>query len=331
MSDFAIARVRSSPSLALIKYWGKKPGSRNLPATTSIALTLAGLDTRSELRALAPGAPDLVRLGGAEQPPERFAPFFDEARRLFKTDISFSVSSENSFPSSAGLASSSSGFAALALGCAGLAGLPAGPRRDALASEAARLGSASAARALYGGFTLLPSGAKKAEALYGAEYWPELRILVALTSAAPKGDSSRGAMERTRLSSPYYRAWINDSKTLSREALIALAARDQERLGELMRLSYLRMHASAMAADPPALYWLPASMAVIRACAALRARGIGAWETMDAGPQVKILCMASDMDAIRSALLEAWPSLGLLETRAGPAPDIVVSEAAGQP
>jgi diphosphomevalonate decarboxylase len=331
MNEYAAAKVRSSPSLALIKYWGKKPGGHNLPATTSIALTLAGLDTRTELCALPPGAPDQVRLGGADQPPERFAPFFAEARRLFGTGLSFSASSENSFPSSAGLASSSSGFAALALGCAGIAGLAAGPRRDALASEAARLGSASAARALYGGFTLLPAGARKAEALYGPEYWPELRILVALTSAAPKEDSSRGAMERTRISSPYYRAWLKDSKALSREALIALASRDQERLGELMRLSYLRMHASAMAADPPALYWLPASMAVIRSCAALRARGIGAWETMDAGPQVKILCVAGDLETIKSALLEAWPSLGLLETRAGPAPDLELAEGTGQP
>lgn len=317
-------RVRTSPSLALVKYWGKLEGPHNLPATTSVALTLAGLDTSTTARSAGrgAGAADQVMLDGEGQPPARFQAFFDEARRLYKTDFRFYADSHNSFPSSAGLASSSSGFAALALAAARLAGLAPGAETAALASEAARLGSASAARAVYGGFTVLPAGARRAERLYGPEYWPELRVLVAVTSRAPKDDSSRGAMERTRLSSPYYRAWVEDAKLLADEALFALAAKDLQKLGELMRLSYLRMHASAMAADPPALYWLPASLACIRACAALRARGIGAWETMDAGPQVKVLCLDSELAAVRSALAEAEPTLSFIETRPGPDPDL---------
>jgi diphosphomevalonate decarboxylase len=39
---------------------------------------------------------------------------------------------------------------------------------------------------------------------------------------------------------------------------------------------------------------------VIRACEELRAGGIGAWETIDAGPQVKILCLEKDAGAVLS-------------------------------
>ncbi len=306
----------------MVKYWGKQNGNRNLPATTSIAVTLGGLDTISVIRSGEPGKPDRVSLGGTEQDPGRYVEFFHEARSLFHFEASFSASSVNSFPSSAGLASSSSGFAALALGCARLAGLPDSEETFALASEAARLGSASASRAVYGGFTLLQEGGVRAEPLFPAKWWPEFRILVAVTSRAPKPSASRASMENTRLTSPYYGAWVENSRTVAREALAALRGKDLERLGEMARLSYMRMHASALAADPPIVYWLPASVAVINACAELRAHGIQAWETMDAGPQVKIICLEPDLAAIRSALREQMPDLVLVEARPGRAPDL---------
>jgi len=314
--------VRASPSLALVKYWGKLPGGRNVPATTSIAVTLGGLDTTSTVEAGLPGLPDSVELAGIEQAPDRFSLFFREARKLFGFSESLNVNSNNSFPSSAGLASSSSGFAALALACSRFAGLSdGGPSLDTV-SGLARIGSASAARAVFGGFTMLPAGSLSAEQLYDERWWPELRILVAVVTESAKAESSRSGMERARLSSPYHDAWVKNSELVASEALIALARKDLERLGELARLSTFRMHAQAMAADPPILYWIPATLAVIEACAALRSHGISAWETMDAGPQVKILCLKNELATIRAELIERLPGLRLIEARPGPAPDV---------
>ncbi|OHD81449.1 MAG: diphosphomevalonate decarboxylase [Spirochaetes bacterium RIFOXYC1_FULL_54_7] len=322
-------RIRTSPSLALVKYWGKLTRGRNLPATPSIAVTLGGLDTATVIHTRSHDQPDEVRLAGQVQEPARFEPFFTELRRRLHTDLHFLAYSDNSFPSSAGLASSSSGFAALGLGCTCLVSnhgcdTPVMPDQvlTALASELARIGSASAARAVYGGFTHLPAGAKRAERLYGPEHWPALRILVAVTSTAPKADSSRSAMERTRLSSPYYGPWIHDAKVVCAEALIALDRQDLQRLGELARLSYLRMHASAMAAEPPVLYWLPASLGVIQACATLRTKGVRAWETMDAGPQVKVLCLDQELGRVRQELADAVPGLSFIEAKPGIDPDL---------
>ena len=259
--------IRANPSLALVKYWGKCRFGRNRPASTSLALSLAGLTTRTELRLLPPGAAaDQMTLGGQIQPDERFAAFFDQARRLYRHQRRYQAISSNDFPSAAGLASSSSGFAALALGCAALAGQAAGAdfpatgdclaadglsaRQLTQASALARLGSASAARAVYGGWTWLPAGAAAAIPLQAAGFWPDFRVLVVVASRSAKADSSRGAMNRTRASSPYYPAWLRDAVAVSREARLALYRRDLERLGQLARLSYSRMHASALPAAP---------------------------------------------------------------------------------
>jgi diphosphomevalonate decarboxylase len=289
-------------------------------------VTLGGLDTLSAVRFNHPGQADTVLLDGVPQSPDRFSTFFAQARKMLETTLPFAVSSHNSFPSSAGLASSSSGFAALALACTVLAraepaaALP--PELLDRASTLARCGSASAARAVYGGFTMLPTAGLQARPLHGPEHWPDLRILVVVTSRQPKDQSSRDAMERTRKSSPYYGAWTRDARQMAAEALRALERRDLERLGTIARLSYLRMHASAMAANPPILYWLPASLAVIQACAALRAQGISAWETMDAGPQVKILCTTGEMATIRAGIVQSVPGVTFIEAWPGRHPDI---------
>jgi diphosphomevalonate decarboxylase len=288
-------------------------------------VTLAGVYTETRVR---PAAADCVVLEGAEQPPERYAPFFEALRRRLRTDLRFRAESTNSFPTAAGLASSSSGFAALAAACARAAG---GELAAQELSALARVGSASAARSLFGGFTLLPAGARAARQLFSEQHWPELRVLVAVVTGQAKPLSSRQAMEATRRGSPFYRAWLASAGSLLAEATEALKRRDLERLGELARLSYSRMHAALLASDPPLLYWLPATVALVRECAELRRQGLGAWETIDAGPQVKVLCLAAEAGRIAAELQEATgatePSCGrILECRPGPAPEVRVEE-----
>jgi diphosphomevalonate decarboxylase len=213
------------------------------------------------------------------------------------------------------MASSSSGFAALAGACARAAGC--NPSLADL-SAIARVGSASAARAVFGGFALLPSGARRARPLFGPEHWPDLRIVVAITRRGPKPVSSRRAMEETRAGSPYYFSWIKESAALLPEALRALERRDLELLGEAARRSYSLMHAAILASRPPILFWLPATVAVIHACAEMRAEGIGAWETIDAGPQVKVLCLAFDAGRIETRIGSLSSGIQTIVCRPGP-------------
>jgi diphosphomevalonate decarboxylase len=184
-------------------------------------------------------------------------------------------------------------------------------------SELAGTGSRSAARAIFGGFVLLPANASYARQVYTQDYWPQLRVLVVVVEEKPKEIPSREAMTQTAHSSPYYPTWIRSSRRLLKEALAALERRDIERLGAIGRISYMRMHAAMMAGNPPIRYWKPVSLAVQDVCGELRKRGTGAWETMDAGPQVKILCTAEHTETIRTELLQRLPDLHIIESYPG--------------
>ena len=59
------------------------------------------------------------------------------------------------------------------------------------------------------------------------------------------------------------------------------------------------MFATMLSADEPVLYWLPSSIEVLHRLAELRKRGLGYWETMDAGPQVKVLTTEDDVEYLR--------------------------------
>ncbi len=300
------------PSLALIKYWGKQDTQLNLPATTSLAVSLNELSSKVEVCL---SDRDRVILDGKEQAPERYSLFLDNIRSVLKTDHHYDIMALNDFPGSAGLASSSSGFAALTAACAALSGQEVLPPD---LSSMARLGSASAARSIFGGFTLLPAGSSAARPLYDHHYWPELRVLICLVDEGPKMLSSRSAMERSRNTSPYYDAWIKDAQTVSDEAVRALEQKDLERLGSLMRLSYQRMFATMFSADPPIIYWKPGSLALIHLAQELRTQGIGIWETMDAGPQVKYFCLDQDTKRIKALIEARFPEMKVLVSRPGP-------------
>ncbi|RKX72151.1 MAG: diphosphomevalonate decarboxylase, partial [Spirochaetes bacterium] len=289
------------PSLALIKYWGKADSVENLPATPSLAVTLDGLKTETSVwisrSTSGENTTDAVFIDGVLQEKNRFEPFFRDFRKLMGKKMPglgvFSIKAESSsdFPSAAGLASSSSGFAALACACNVAA--EADLTREEL-SALARIGSASAARSLYGGFTSLGEGRKHAKQLFNENWWPEFRIIILELEKEPKEISSRQAMEQTRLTSPYYNAWVKDSVDLMSEAEAALRDKNLEILGPIIRKSYLRMFATMFAADPPVIYWKPVSLGVIRLCEKMRSEGISVWETMDAGPQVKLFCTENE-------------------------------------
>ncbi len=287
----------ASPSLALTKYWGKVDGGANIPATSSLAVTLRELS--STTRVERSGGTDTVLIDGVPQSESRFAPVFEAIRAETGSAERFLVESSNNFPTAAGLASSSSGIAALVCAVNALLGseLPAWKL-----SRIARVGSGSAARAVFGGFTVLPAGGTEAQPVYDADHWPELRVVVAVLQSAPKAVSSREAMERVRRTSPYFGPWMETAEELFAEAREALSIRDLERLGHAMRLSYLRMFSTMFAADPPVLYWQARSLAVIHACEDLRREGVPAYETMDAGPQIKVLTTEDHVERVRAAL-----------------------------
>lgn len=309
MTGHAVA----GPSLALIKYWGKRSAADNTPATGSLAVTLAGLESRTSVRF---DDRDSVVLDGREQALERFDAFLLGLKRALGLEgRGLAFASRNTFPTAAGLASSSSGFAALVGAAAALCETP--PDAAAL-SALARLGSGSATRPVYGGFTVFEAGALAALPEHDEHHWPEFRVLLCIVRDEAKPTSSRDGMEVSRLTSPYYPAWVEGSPALLAAARGALTERRWDHLGPLIRQSYLRMFGTMFSSEPPLVYWQPESLAVIKALEALRDEGYTAWETMDAGPQVKVFCPADQADALSAELNRRVAGLRVLVAAPGP-------------
>jgi len=306
----------ASPSLALVKYWGKLPGGVNLPATSSLAVTLDGLRTTTRITA---SDEDSILLDGSPQPIDAFSPIIDAFRRRSSSGARVRIESTNDFPTAAGIASSSSGFAALALGLDAFYGTGMTPTE---LSAAARTGSGSAARAVFGGFTVWRAGEPSAERVREASHWSDLRILIVLLHAGRKPVSSRAGMNRTAETSPIYDRWCTESEALFTRALEALRSRDLEALGTAMRESYLFMFSTMFTTRPPVIYWLPESLAVIRAADAMRASGIPVWETMDAGPQVKLVTTAEHASSVESAVRAEVPGAKIMLSSPGGEPEV---------
>lgn len=295
-------------NIALVKYWGKRDAALNLPAAGSLSLTLKELGTRTTVRfGEHLGPRDRLRLNGQEPDDPtrtRIVAFLDLVRAYAGTDARAEMVSENSVPTASGLASSASGFAALALAASRAAGLSLTPEQ---LSVLARRGSGSAARSIFGGFVRMTAGTAPDGTDAHASPIPEgdgwtLRLVVAVTAAGPKAIGSTAAMERTERTSPYYQGWVASIPRDLLEARAAIAERDLPRLGALIERNALRMHASAMAADPPILYWTPATVAAMETVRRLRDEGIPAYFTIDAGPHVKALCSAGVATQVEAAL-----------------------------
>ena len=310
----------ANSNLALVKYWGKADESAKRPASASLSVTLDSLSTAAGVRFSRELREDAIE-GLPAAPAARVKEFLDRFRARFGVDGRAIVAIASNFPVAAGLASSASTFAALAKAAAGASGLTLS---DPELADVARMGSGSACRSIYGGFVeWRPDGNDSVvEPVAPKEHWP-LAILVAVTSERPKAVSSSEGMRRTVATSPYYRAWIESGAADLAAVRDGIRERSLARVGTVAEANCLRMHAAAMAASPPLLYWQPATLAVMERVWRLRGRGVEAYFTIDAGPQVKVLCERSVADSIASAIAAVPGVLRVLRSGPGDAPQVV--------
>ncbi|MEO9014352.1 MAG: diphosphomevalonate decarboxylase [Terrimesophilobacter sp.] len=296
--------ARANSNIALIKYWGKRDAALNLPAVGSISVTLDALSTQTTVAFRAGTGEDELLLDGAPASATRAHRMLDLIRERAGTRSAATVTSTNNFPTGAGLASSASGFAALAVAACAAAHVDASPRQ---LSILARRGSGSAARSIFGGFVELHAGTAPdgsdafAEPILDAADWP-LSVVVAITSRKAKSVTSTAGMGRSAASSPFYSAWTDTAEQDLADMRSAIAARDFARVGELTEYSCLKLHALMITTRPALIYWNAATVAAIHTVRELRDGGIPVYFTIDAGPQVKALCTPADAPAVAQAL-----------------------------
>ena len=286
--------AQAHPNIALVKYWGKQERVGNLPATPNLSITLAGLTTTTHVT---DAAKDAFVLNDAPADDPKLNRWLEILRGSF--DIPpLEIHSSNDFPTSAGLASSASGFAALITAINAFCELGLD---QAMCSQWARRGSASAARSIYGGFVALVPPQWWAVPMAKKDHWA-LEVVVAVTSTEAKDVSSGEGMERSRLTSAFYNAWLRDAAADFTAASDAISSKDFAALSTVAELSCLKMHSVMLTSQPTLSYWTPASIACMDRVRSLRALGHDVFFTVDAGPQVKAVCLSASADAVVSAL-----------------------------
>lgn len=332
-SPFKPAAAYAHTNIALIKYWGKRltagdpDGRLNLPATGSLSLTLDRFGTRTALAAH-DGDADRLVLDGEEADARatgRVSRFLDLARAASGIQTRVVVTSTNDVPTAAGLASSASAFAALAVAANEAFGLGLDPTA---CSALARQGSGSAARSLFGGLVLMHRGERDdgmdsvAEPLTTPDGL-DLRLLVVRCASGPKDVPSTDGMKHTEQTSPYFAPWVTAHAADLDEAQAAIAAGNLEKLGEVMEHSTLKMHASAMGARPGFWYFAPTTVAAMNRVRSLNKAGARCWLTMDAGPHVKVLCPPDEADHLAGELANVEGVHGVETAAPGPSAKVV--------
>ncbi|MEU9439030.1 diphosphomevalonate decarboxylase [Streptomyces sp. NPDC048252] len=323
----ADATAVAHPNIALIKYWGKSDERLFLPRTDSLSMTLDIFPTTTRVRLADEAEHDTLTFNGRPATGEaarRIVAFLDLVRERAGLDRRAVVDTENTVPTGAGLASSASGFAALAVAAAAAYGLDL----DAAAlSRLARRGSGSASRSIFGGFAVWHAGtttgtatqadlSSYAEPVEAAGLDPAL--VIAVVNAGPKEVSSREAMRRTVGTSPLYEPWALSSKADLADMRAALSRGDLPAVGEIAERNALGMHATMLAARPAVRYISPASLTVLDSVLRLRQDGVPAYVTMDAGPNVKVLCRRADAERVAETVRGAAPGGAVHIAKPGP-------------
>jgi diphosphomevalonate decarboxylase len=286
--------ARAHPNIALIKYWGKQNQPGNLPATPSLSITLSELATTTTVHT---AEMDAFRLNDRAVDDAKVADFVTRLRHEFGIPP-LAIETENNFPTGAGLASSASGFAALATAIDAHCGLNLDTGG---LSRWARMGSASAARSILQGFVTLAGPEWQAECLAPSTHW-DLRIVVAVTDRTPKAVGSSEGMERTRTTSPYFNAWLETAETDFSEGCRAVETRDFDKLADVAEHSCMKMHGIMLTSKPALAYWNAATVECMHRLRALRAAGVPVFFTTDAGPQLKAICLPDALAAVESAI-----------------------------
>ncbi|OAL70683.1 diphosphomevalonate decarboxylase [Trichophyton violaceum] len=348
-NDQRVYRASSTApvNIAVIKYWGKRDATLNLPTNSSLSVTLSQSSLRAYTTASCsskyPTADgDSLTLNNKphsiQGSPRTLACLAD--LRFLRQQIESSdpslpklstyplrIVSENNFPTAAGLASSAAGFAALVRAVADLYQLP---QSASELSKIARKGSGSACRSLMGGYVAWRAGEKEdgsdsiAEQVAPESHWPEMRALILVVSGAQKEVPSTEGMQLTVATSTLF---PSRAQSIVPERMTAIEKSIQERNFETFAEITMRdsnsFHATNLDTWPPTFYLNDTSRAAIRAVHDINraaGRSVCAY-TFDAGPNAVIYYLEKDADcvlgtfkSILTSATEGWESADIKNT-----------------
>jgi len=313
------ATAQANPNLAFIKYWGNRDNTLRLPMNGSISMNLDGLYTRTTV-SFQPSLPfDELIINGHDirgAGLDRISYILDIIRGMANIHERAEVMSENNFPSGAGIASSASAFAALAVAGSKAAGLSLS---EPELSRLARRGSGSASRSIPGGFVEWQAGTGDEDSfafsIADPNHWNLVDCVAVVSASHKKTGSTEGHFIAS--TSPLQAARVADAPRRLEICRNAILTRDFNTFASIVELDSDMMHAVMMTSTPALHYWKPASLEVMNYVRQWRMEEIPVCYTVDAGPNVHVICLETEAHVIDKRLHEIAGVENVLVARAG--------------
>jgi diphosphomevalonate decarboxylase len=325
------AKAAAHPNIAFIKYWGNRDHQLRIPANGSLSMNLAGLETQTTVSFDSDLEIDQLTINGeeaGESAQSRVSTLLDRIRDLGEVKTRARVISENNFPTGTGIASSASAFAALTLAAATALGLPL-EEKDL--SRLARTGSGSACRSIPAGFVEWQAGdgheSSYAETIAPPEHWDLVDLIVLISKEHKKTGSSQGHLLAD--TSPLQSARVADAERRLEICRSALLDRDFDTFAGIVEEDSNLMHSVMMTSTPPLYYWQAGTMEIINAVQAWRREGIPVCFTIDAGPNVHVICLSSAVEAVQRRLESLVSIKSILKTTPGGPAQLLEPEITG--
>ena len=324
-------KVQAPSNIAFVKYWGKT--GRQYPLNPSISMTLSSCVTKMRLR-YNTNAPafslDQFLFDGTPNPKfenriTAYQQSIQDACPVLK-NLNLSIETENTFPHSAGIASSASAFAALGYALAYIENAQTDIKSRA--SFLARLGSGSAARSLDGPFMIWGDYApEKSSNDYAQKIsnihpaFEKMRDCILILDRNEKTTSS-SAGHSLMQDHPFAQGRIDQANNNTAQILNALKTGDWESFGNIVETEALTLHALMMTSNPSYILLKPASLSVIEKIRIYRAKtGAQIYFTIDAGPNIHVIypdkAAQQIEDFIQSELVPLCQNGHFIKDRAG--------------
>jgi diphosphomevalonate decarboxylase len=309
----------SSPSnIAIVKYWGKRPGQ--IPANASISMTLTEAVTKTKIdfsyseQTKGPMIDFTFEGESNKDFSSRIEKYLLEIERFLPwiKHIQLSIKSENNFPHSSGIASSASSMSALAVGICEIEKMIYGKdmTKDFFkkASFLARLGSGSASRSLYGNLVVWGMTACRSESSdeYATpisdihENFIGMRDSILIIESGKKQVSSSFGHDLMK-SNPYAKLRFEAAEENMQRLCGIISSGDMKKFIDIMENEALSLHAMMMTSSPGFLLMKPNTVAAIEDIREFRLKtGLSIGFTLDAGANLHVIYPENQSAKIRA-------------------------------
>ena len=309
------------PNFALVKYWGKEDSSQNRPAMSSISVTVDSMYSKTKIFNNSQSNRHQLFINGVEESDlSKILPSLEYLSKFSKSDDYLVIQSQNNFPTSSGLASSASGIASFVTAYEAHYGLNLEANQKV---ESCLLGSGSAPRSLIGGFVLMDQNNNfRCTQILKKPDWP-LDVLICIVSKEQKKISSREGMEISKKTSPIYKDWLDINGKHINLALNAIKEKDMIGLQNVTEENCKMMHNVMETSVPSISYMTDVTHSCLLQIENLRSSGHKLFYTIDAGPQVKIICDPKSTETIKEKIIDRTDIIDIIHAGLGGPPKII--------